>query len=80
MYTTFQLHYLGRILGPMNCSSKEGSHTTPQYTCLCSTCRLNCNVAAAQVGSLCSSRSRFNRLAEVEEEEEGRGVEEAICL
>lgn len=38
-------------------------------------------MAAAQVGSLCSSRSCFNRLAEVEEEEEeGRGVEEAICL
>lgn len=38
-------------------------------------------MAAAQVGSLCSSRSRFNRLAEAEEEEEeGRGVEEAICL
>lgn len=37
-------------------------------------------MAAAQVGSLCSSRSRFSRLAEAEEEEEGRGVKEAICL
>lgn len=52
------------------------------YTCLCSTCRLNCNVAAAQVGSLCTSRSRFSWLAEAEEEEEeeGRGVEDAICF
>lgn len=53
----------------------------PQYTCLCSTGPLKCNVVAARVGSHCSSRSRFSRLAEQEEEEEekGREVEEAIC-
>lgn len=46
-------------------------------TCLCSDSRWSRNVAAAQVGSCCCSRSCLSRLAE---EVEGKGVGVAIGL
>lgn len=46
-------------------------------TCLCSASRFSRHVAAAHVGSCCSSRSRFSRLSE---EVESRGAGVAIGL